>query len=121
MFSFNKKSNFTTISVHDLDDLLDNIDLIDIREPYEYRGGHIPNAKNVPMEKLLLDTEKYLDKSKEYHVICQSGGRSTRVCSELTSKGYKVINVSGGTGSYRHPLERWRFKNIRSLEFKSKG
>ena len=39
-------------------------------------------------------------KDKEYYIVCQSGGRSSMVCSELTNKGYDVVNVAGGVGSY---------------------
>lgn len=106
MFSNYGRNDFNSISVHDLDDILKNINLIDIREGYEYRNGHIPTAKNVPMTELLSQPEKYLDKLKEYHIICESGGRSSRACEELSLKGYKVINVFGGTGSYILPLER---------------
>lgn len=107
MFSNFGRNNFNSISVHDLDsNLLGKIDLIDIREPYEYKNGHLPTAKNIPMELILKETDKYLDKSKEYHIICQSGGRSSKACSELAEKGFNVINVSGGTGSYIRPLER---------------
>lgn len=106
MFSFLEKNKFKTINVNDLEGLLGKINLIDIREPYEYNSGHLPSAKNIPMNSILKETNKFLDKSKEYHIICQSGGRSSKTCSELTSKGYKVINISGGTGSYIRSLER---------------
>jgi rhodanese-related sulfurtransferase len=99
-------SKVKTISVHDIDPLLGKIDLIDIREVYEYKGGHVPTAKNIPMDTILAQPDKYLDKAKEYHIICQSGGRSSSACSRLVSKGYNVINVGGGTGSYIRPLER---------------
>ncbi|GKU23897.1 rhodanese-like domain-containing protein [Clostridium folliculivorans] len=106
MFPFIKRGNFRAISVHDVDDVINKINLIDIREPYEYEDGHIPKAMNIPMGTILRDPEKYLDKEKEYHIICQSGGRSAKTCSELSTRGYKVVNVSGGTGSYLRPLEK---------------
>jgi rhodanese-related sulfurtransferase len=106
MFSFLDKSKTNFINVNDLDKLIGKINLIDIREPYEYNRGHLPTTKNIPMDLILAKTDKYLDKSKEYYIICQSGGRSTRVCRELELRGYNVINVIGGTGSYVGPLER---------------
>ena len=106
MFSMNNRSKFNLISVHDLDSSLGKINLIDIREVYEYKGGHVPTAKNIPMSTLLTKPNKYLDKTKEYHIICQSGARSSSACNMLSSKGYKVVNVIGGTGSYIRPLER---------------
>jgi len=86
--------------------LLGKINLIDIREPNEYKRGHLPTAKNIPMDKILSESEKYLDKSKEYHIICHSGARSSRTCGILKKKGFDIINVSGGTGGYRKTLEK---------------
>ncbi|KMT20981.1 rhodanese-like domain-containing protein [Clostridium cylindrosporum] len=106
MFGFFNKSNFDSINVNDLGNKLGKITIIDVREPSEYKRGHIPTATNIPMGTILENTEKHLDKAKEYHIVCQSGKRSERVCSDLTSKGYKVINVFGGTGSYVSSLER---------------
>ena len=100
MFGLFNKNSGKFINVNDIDNLIDKIDLIDIREPFEYRRGSIKSAKNIPMGELLEDPNKYLEKDKEYHIICQSGGRSHRACSELTRLGYNVINVAGGVGSY---------------------
>ncbi|WP_024614350.1 rhodanese-like domain-containing protein [Clostridium sp. Ade.TY] len=105
MFSvFNK--NYKSVNVNELENKLKSIDLIDIREPYEYKSGHLPNAKNIPMENIISNPDKYLNKDKEYYIICQSGARSSRACSALDKEGYKIINVSGGTGSYNGNLEK---------------
>ncbi len=100
MFEFFKKDNGRVINVNEIDDLIGKVELIDIREEYEYEGGSIKSAKNVPMGELLDEPEKYLNKSKEYYIMCQSGGRSARACSNLRNQGFKVINVVGGMGSY---------------------
>lgn len=105
MFLFSVKRSSNSIDVNDVDKLLGKINLIDIREPYEYKAGHLPTAKNVPMDIILSETEKHLDRSKEYHIICHSGARSSRACGVLKDKGFNVINVSGGTGRYRGKLE----------------
>lgn len=105
MFSFFSKETVNSVDVNSLEELLGEINLIDIREPYEYKGGHLPSAKNIPMNQIIEESEKYLDKSKEYHIICQTGGRSSRVCGILKSKGFNVVNVSGGTGRYRGSLK----------------
>jgi len=100
MLEFLKRNDGNVINVNDIDELIGKVELIDIREDYEYNGGSIKSAKNIPMGKLLNDPDKYLSKSKEYYIMCQSGGRSSRACNSLTSEGFKVINVSGGMGSY---------------------
>ena len=48
----------------------------------------------------LENSEKYLNKDKEYYIVCQSGGRSTTACNKLINKGYDVVNVAGGVGTY---------------------
>lgn len=105
LFNFGKK-NFESIGVNDIGSKLGKINLIDIREKNEYNMGHISTAKNIPMGIIITDTDKHLDKTKQYHIICQSGGRSNRVCKELSSIGYNVVNVEGGTGRYNNKLER---------------
>lgn len=106
MFSFFRNGSIKSINVNELGALLGKINLIDIREPNEYRLGHLPTAKNIPMNNILSQPEKYLDKSKEYHIICLSGSRSTRACGILNEKGYNVVNVTGGTAGYNGKLEK---------------
>lgn len=100
MFGILKKDSKNVIHVNDMEDLIGKVELIDIREPYEYKTGSIRNAKNIPMVNLLKEPTKYLSKDKPYYIMCQSGGRSTRTCKELMKQGYNVINVAGGMGSY---------------------
>ncbi|AOR23082.1 rhodanese-like domain-containing protein [Clostridium taeniosporum] len=90
----------TTIDVSEIDDLLDKIELIDIREPFEYKMGNIRTSKNIPMNDLLDNANEYLKKSKEYYLICRSGSRTASACLELREKGFNVINVYGGMISY---------------------
>ena len=100
MFEFLKRDESKVIHVNDMDDLIGKVELIDIREPYEYKSGTLKTAKNVPMDKLLQQPDHYLNKDKTYYIMCLSGGRSTRTCKALQKQGYQVINVAGGFGSY---------------------
>jgi rhodanese-related sulfurtransferase len=100
MFGFFKKEDTKVINVNDIDNLIGKVELIDIREDYEYKGGSIKSSKNIPMGQLLNEPEKYINKNKEYYIMCQSGGRSARACNNLKSQGFNVINVAGGMGSY---------------------
>lgn len=79
---------------------LHDINLLDVREVIEYEMGHIPNAKNIPMNTLIQNPTHYLDKEQTYYIVCQSGGRSQMVCMMLEVQGYDVVNVMGGTGAY---------------------
>lgn len=100
MFGLLKKDECKTINVNAIDELIGKIELIDIREPYEYLGGSIKSAKNIPMQKLISEPSKYLKDEKTYYIICYSGSRSGRMCKYLTKQGYDIVNVTGGYGSY---------------------
>lgn len=100
MFAFLKKDNSKVIKVNELDSLIPNVDLIDIREPYEFKSGSIKTAKNIAMGNLLANPEKYMTKDKTYYILCQSGIRSASAVRSLTKKGYNSINVKGGMASY---------------------
>lgn len=106
MFSFLKKNDSNKLSVYELPELLGKIELIDIREVSEYKGGHVPTAKNIPANQLIQKADTYLKKDKVYHIICQSGGRSGQATQVLSKMGYQVIDVTGGTGRFPGQLQR---------------
>lgn len=106
MFGFSSNSSINSIDVNELDMVNGKLNLIDVREPYEYKNGHLQLAKSVPMNNILTEPEKYLDKSEEYYIMCHSGSRSLRTCMILEGKGYNLVNVSGGVGRYRGLLKK---------------
>lgn len=106
MFSFfNRRANIS-IDVRRINKLLGHIELIDIREPDEYREGHIPTAINIPMDTLLSTPDKFLDRESDYYLVCRSGSRSAMTSNTLLNLGYRVIDVAGGTIGYTGSLER---------------
>ena len=86
---------FESVSVEDLKKII-NPNLIDIRSMEKYNNNHILNAKNIPLEQLLIKPEKYLNKEIKYYIYCQKGIQSRKLCIILINKGYNVVNVSGG-------------------------
>lgn len=100
MFSLFQKNDTNSIHISEIDDMLQDINLIDIREPYECAHGCIRGSKNIPMGQLMSNPEKYLDKNEKFYIMCQSGGRSSGAVATLLRAGYDVVNVKGGMGSY---------------------
>ncbi len=101
MFNFFKRDNGKVININDIDSLLGKINLIDIREIYEYRNGSLKTARNIPMGNLLNNPDRYLKKENEYYLMCQTGSRSSLACRRLNKEGFNVINVTGGIEAYR--------------------
>ncbi|MGG3281380.1 rhodanese-like domain-containing protein [Paenibacillus solani] len=71
------------------------INIIDVRETEEVAEGKIPGAVNIPLG-LIEFRKQDLDRSKEYVLVCRSGGRSGRAAEYLEGQGYRVVNMTGG-------------------------
>jgi rhodanese-related sulfurtransferase len=70
--------------------------LVDVREPDEYRDGHVPGAIPVPLATVPDELDRFRGDGPTY-VICRSGGRSLRACEYADAHGVDVVNVAGGT------------------------
>ena len=51
-------SEYRGIDISEIDDYIENINLIDIREHHEFKIGTVKGAKNIPSEELLKNTDK---------------------------------------------------------------
>jgi SulP family sulfate permease len=69
--------------------------VIDVREPREFKQGHIPQAQLLPLPQLLSDTSK-LALDSEIVVVCRGGRRSTRATYALQRRGYQNVRVLQG-------------------------
>lgn len=68
----------STISAKELSDQLRNGKrprVIDVRQPNEYRTGHIAGAKLIPLNKL-SNRLRELSQNREIVYVCESGNRS---------------------------------------------
>lgn len=73
---------------------------VDVRTPMEFKGNHIKQFKNIPLNALKAEA-KNLSKEKEVIVICQSGMRSNAAVKQLKKLGFSnVTNVKGGMNAW---------------------
>jgi glyoxylase-like metal-dependent hydrolase (beta-lactamase superfamily II)/rhodanese-related sulfurtransferase len=80
--------------VEDLDKT--SYDVLDVRKPGEFEGGHVDEATNLPLDFINEELNK-VDKNKTYYVHCAGGYRSLIYISILKARGYdNLINVEGG-------------------------
>jgi rhodanese-related sulfurtransferase len=81
--------------------LLADVQIVDVREPYEWDAGHIAGAVHVPLQSLLSGGEKgRLDPSRRVVAVCRSGNRSDLATAMLRARGYDAENMEGG-------MEEW--------------
>ncbi len=94
----------TAISVRDLKAKLDareSLMLVDVRQPEEFKSGHVAGARSIPLSTLANRLDE-LAKDAAISCICLSGGRSQAACDLLQRQGYtKVTNVQGGMGAWQ--------------------
>lgn len=103
-----KRTVFNEITAHELKELVEAgkaPHILDVREADEFAAGHIPGALNVPASLLPVKIGE-IDKSKAWHVICLSGGRSAMAVQYLAGMGWDVTNVAGGMSAWRGEVAR---------------
>ncbi len=94
-----KLNTITSISAESLENILNEVDIVDVRKPGEYSSEHVENALHYPLDYMNenLDT---LDKNKTYHIHCAGGYRSVIAISLLMKNGYKnLVDIAGGYGA----------------------
>lgn len=69
--------------------------IVDVRTPGEFAGGHAPNSVNVPLDRLESGLTQ-LDPSRPVIVCCASGTRSGMAAIILRRNGFSDV-VNGGT------------------------
>ena len=70
--------------------------IIDVREPQEYRMGHVEGAINLPPSEIMAGAEKLQDVPKDTELIlyCVSGSRSNAAMHYLRQLGF--TNLTNG-------------------------
>lgn len=73
----------------------DNIQVIDVREPFEYEICNI-GAELIPMGDIPSNLDK-ISRDKDVIIHCKSGGRSGNITQFLMAQGFdNVHNLRGG-------------------------
>jgi rhodanese-related sulfurtransferase len=77
----------------------DRVELVDVREPYEWEAGRIAGARHIELERLAEDAAS-LAPDRPIVFYCRVGGRSALAADAFRRAGYKAYNMAGG-------LEAW--------------
>ncbi len=87
---------------------LDTAIVLDVREPDEYAGGHLPHAVLLPLGSIDEHSAARVipDTDSEVLVYCRSGARSRRAVRRLTELGYTDVANLGGIIDWPYETER---------------
>jgi len=84
-------------TVEGVHESLDDIQLVDCREQWEWDAGRITGALHIPLNDVMAGVgTDVLDLAKPVAVICRSGNRSELAAMMLQARGYDSTNVEGG-------------------------
>ena len=102
---------FTRIDVKEAREKLESgdVELVDVREPGEYAGGHLPGAKLLPVNSVPARKDE-LPQGRPILFVCATGQRSALAAEFAAAFGHKdLFNLEGGTVAWREagfPIEQ---------------
>ncbi len=101
---FNAIKNLFGGPAADLKDLVSNgAVVIDVRTPMEYRGGHVKNSINIPLDQIGNQINKIKKMNAPIITCCKSGARSGAAAAKLKASGIEVYN-GGSWGAVERQL-----------------
>jgi rhodanese-related sulfurtransferase len=85
------------LSPEQVKELLDGgaIDLIDVREPYEWDAGRIPGAIHIELERLPSRAES-VPQDRKVVFMCRLGVRSAMAMQAFRASGWDAYHLAGG-------------------------
>ena len=78
--------------------------IIDVREGYEYKSGHIPNSYNIPLGDINSISLNNFSHTSTIIVYCRSGNRSNTAANLLIKLGYENVYDMGGITNWPYDL-----------------
>jgi rhodanese-related sulfurtransferase len=97
------------VSPDEVKQLLDagEIQLVDVREQYEWDAGRIAGARHIELTKLTGEADS-IDRETPVVFSCRVGSRSAMAAKAFRASGYDAYNLEGGLQAWADrglPLE----------------
>ena len=84
---------------------INQLKLLDVREPHELEISALPNAVNIPLGQLASRLAE-LNSADDMVVFCKGGTRSARALELLSSAGFKKVkNLKGGINAWAKEVD----------------
>ncbi len=84
---------------------LDDVQLVDCRELYEWVAGRIDGAVHIPLNSIMAGATGDLGPDRPVVVVCRSGNRSELASLMLRARGFEAYNLEGG-------MEDWEARGL---------
>ncbi|WP_299112033.1 rhodanese-like domain-containing protein [uncultured Winogradskyella sp.] len=83
---------------------LEDVQLVDVRTPKEYKEIHIANSQNIDFMSPTFDVDiTKLNKDKPVILYCKSGRRSAKCAKRMKEAGFeKIYDLEGGISKWKH-------------------
>ena len=72
-----------------------DIQLIDVREPYEWEAGRIAGARHLELERVASQADT-IDRDRPVVFYCRLGARSGMAANAFRRAGYDAYSLDGG-------------------------
>jgi rhodanese-related sulfurtransferase len=84
------------ISPRDTYERLGEVQVLDVREPFEVEAGRIEGAVHIPLNDLMAGKTEGLDPDKPVVAYCKTANRSEVARLMLRAKGFDAATMEGG-------------------------
>ena len=84
----------------------EDIQIIDVREPYEYELARLENSKLIPLGQV-VDRMNEIDPARDTVVHCKGGVRSAKAIDDLRGAGFagRLSNLKGGITAWSNEVD----------------
>lgn len=76
------------------------VQLLDVREPFEWNAGRIEGAVHIPLRQVLEGRTDELDPSRPVVVYCRTANRSEVAKLMLEARGFDASVIEGGSEAW---------------------
>lgn len=79
----------------------DEVQILDVREGWEWDAGHIEGSTHIPLNELLAGRMESLDQGRPVVAVCKTGNRSEVAALMLRARGFEAHNLEGGVEDWQ--------------------
>lgn len=80
--------------------------VVDVRTGTEYDRGHVADAFNIPVDRILVSAERLKEAKRPIIVCCNTGERSKIAVQQLKAKGLKHVYNGGNWEDVARMMKR---------------